>query len=82
MSCWLEYSVQIHKCLIADSITEAVEKIKPVAAELERLASWEKEGKITSFGSVDRMGFLDIKLNDDSNWARTSRDETCPSDRI
>jgi len=54
------------RCLVASSIKEALEKIKPVAAELEKLARWEKEGKIESFGNVDSHGFLNIKLNDDS----------------
>lgn len=66
LACWLEYSLQLHKCLVASSIKEATEKIELIAAELEKLASWEAEGKIKSFGDVDGKGFLGIQLIDDS----------------
>lgn len=66
LSCRLEYSVQLHRCLVADSLKEASEKIKLIAGELEQLAFWEKEGKIKSFGEVDWKGFLGISLEDES----------------
>jgi hypothetical protein len=45
---------------------EASENIKLIAGELERLAFWEKEGKIKSSVKVDWNGFLDISLEDES----------------
>jgi len=63
---WLEYYVQLQKCLVANSAEEALQKIKPIAIELKKLAIWEKEGKIKGDGSVDSRGFQHIELLDES----------------
>lgn len=63
---WLEYHLQLHKCLIANSAEEAYQKIKPIAKELKKLALWEKEGKIKGDGHIDPRGFQDIQLIDES----------------
>lgn len=60
-----EYYVQLHKCLVANSAKTALQKIKPVVAELKRIAQWEKEGKIRG-EDVDSRGFQYIKVLDDS----------------
>lgn len=65
----LDYYIQLHKCLVANSVKEASEKIKPIAAELRKLALWEKEGKIKTVdddADVNELGFQHIELIDDS----------------
>lgn len=68
MAIILEYYIQLHKCLVANSVKEAAEKIKPLAAELRKLALWAKQGKIKTVGDgkIDANGFQHIEVVDDS----------------
>jgi hypothetical protein len=66
----LQYYIQVHKCLTADSISKASEKIRQIAAEFAQLEIWEKEGKIKTFGPVNALGFLCLQVIDDSVGAK------------
>lgn len=41
-----EYSIYWHNLIVADSIEEAVETVQSTLADLQKLAQWEREGKI------------------------------------
>jgi hypothetical protein len=62
----LEYSVQLHKCLVADSMDEATKKIKLIAEEFQKLEVWEKDGKIKVVDDLDKLGFKGVYVTDDS----------------
>lgn len=42
----VQYQICWHNLIVAGSVKEAVEMVKSILGDLQRLAQWEKEGKI------------------------------------
>jgi hypothetical protein len=42
----VQYQIYWHNLIVAGSVKEAVEAVQSILEDLQRLAQWEKEGKI------------------------------------
>lgn len=62
----IEYEIDWHNPIVADTIKEALEQAKPLVQDLEKIAQLEKEGKIEAECGCDSPSFQIITVLDKS----------------